>query len=1244
MGRITEEASATVTMNMEPARKALDEGKNAAKAFREELESLMAVPEGERSLDQKLRIAQLTEDIAKADKEIEKAEKKLKTFRETMKNLNSASLNELYKASKELEAQIKRLKPGTEEYIAANHDLKMVNTRLKDLRDGWKAVSAETEKTVKTTKESVSLMDNLSKKFQKYWSMFDVAMRTITGVSMKFRQCAEDAAELDDVYSDVMKTTNLLHEEVEDLDKELMNIDTRTAREQLLLLARDAGKVGVEGKEDILGFVRAAEKINVALGEDLGEGAIRNLAKISDVLGYTKSMGIEKALLSIGSAVNAVGQASTAAESYLVDFTQRMAGVGHLANISAANIIGFASGLDQSAMRVEMSSTAFQQFMMKLYSEPEKFAQYANKSVSEFADLMRNDANAAIIEVLKGFREIGDMSEMTKHFDEMNLDGARTVTVLSSMAANLDAVIEAQALANEEFEKATSIDEEYATKNNNLQAQLEKARKEFHNASIALGQSLNPILLKSTKATTYLIKALANYGKEIKTVLIVLAALTVALKAKAIWMKVVATWNATLRTGSLALAAAQALLAGNVTRAAAAWKLMNTAMKASVIGVATSLIAGLIIVVERLIKKRKEVNAVQAEGLKLEDKINKAGEEEISKILRLRKTVEDQTRSYFERNMALKELKELVPDYQASLTEEGVLINNNTEALDKYIQKIKQSALEKLMADEIADLAMREDDAQQAKQNLQQQLNEEKGKYYGDYYMGAPANQGAITMLEELLAADEIVLSDIAEERKRITDKIQRMIDSGDLTIDPSKDKKGGGGGEGDKKAFDQRIKELQKQFKTEERELRISLLKREISEAQYDAKVYAAHMENLRLRLEAARKYGQDDTDIQNEFLDMQIKAIEKQSKEQQKILDALEKQRRERAKRQEEEERKQVVDKAKSMASEQEILEKNLQEVRERLGRENWKEEYDFEMWKLQQLHDKGLVSERDYQESKLRIKLDYAKKAATQVNSIAEQASNFVTALKEAESAQLEAEYQKQLTAAGDNAEERERIETEYEQKKLDLQKKYADTEMVINIAKAIAAGALAAIEAFAAAGNPILGAVFAAIIAATTAAEVATIIAQRNAIKNTSVSGSSTPSIKTGQRTMTGYAEGGYTEGHATLTTVGEKGVEYVIPNWMVRKNPVMVANLERYRKAGSHGKSGSVSRGFADGGFTTPTDDVVTAQSNLAIEAAVYNGIRAALEGEWLRAYLVRKDLSEIDAQDNRFKKQTARWN
>ena len=200
------------------------------------------------------------------------------------------------------------------------------------------------------------------------------------------------------------------------------------------------------------------------------------------------------------------------------------------------------------------------------------------------------------------------------------------------------------------------------------------------------------------------------------------------------------------------------------------------------------------------------------------------------------------------------------------------------------------------------------------------------------------------------------------------------------------------------------------------------------------------------------------------------------------------------------------------------------------------------------------------------------------------------------------------------------------------------------MVINIAKAIASGALAAVEAFAAAGgNPVLGGIFAAIIAATTAVEIATIVAQRNTIKNASVSGGggSSSAPKTGQRTVTGYSEGGETPWSASDNTpVGiVHANEYVIPAWMKRREPRLIADLERYRKAGSHGRTGSKSKGFADGGYTgnaTPASNTV-ADSSAAIERAVYNGIRAAIEGEWLRAYLVRNDLTEIDNQDARFK-------
>jgi hypothetical protein len=191
----------------------------------------------------------------------------------------------------------------------------------------------------------------------------------------------------------------------------------------------------------------------------------------------------------------------------------------------------------------------------------------------------------------------------------------------------------------------------------------------------------------------------------------------------------------------------------------------------------------------------------------------------------------------------------------------------------------------------------------------------------------------------------------------------------------------------------------------------------------------------------------------------------------------------------------------------------------------------------------------------------------------------------------------------------------------------------------------------VEAFAAAGgNPILGAVFAALIAVTTAAEVASIIAQRNAIKNMSVNSSGSSSApKTGNRTMTGYSEGGETPwAPSDNTPVGiVHANEYVIPAWMKRREPVLISNLERYRKAGSHGRSGSPSRGFIDGG-DTGSGAFGMKDGHTDHGADMYTIVRAAVvdsfESGAVRIVLVRKDISEIDNQDSRLKKQTSRWN
>lgn len=1223
--RNTQEAEVIVTLNGSAAKKAVAEMKEEYKQLTEAARN--AYKAGNDALGKKLDA-----QAQKLTKDIEITRRETKKFADILKNVNGASLKELNSAAKQLRSEISKLTPGTQEFVSKSKQLQQVNTRINQLKGSFKGLVAE-EKAA-----SLSLK-GLADGFNKYFGMMTAGIAAITGISMAFRKSAEEAAKLDDVYSDVMKTTGLLHDEVAELDKDLMKIDTRTSREQLLLLARDAGKLGIQGKENILGFVRAADQIQVALGEDLGEGAIRNLGKIADVLGYTDSMGIEKSLLSIGSAINAVGQASTASEGYLVDFTQRLAGVAAQTGISAANIIGFASGLDQSAMKVEMASTAFQKFLMKLYEDPAKFAAYAHLEVGKFTDLLQNDANQAVITILKALKDQDGFASLVPIFKDMGLDGARAVSVLAAMATNINAVTEAQALANVEFSKATSVTEEYNTKNNNMQAQLEKARKEFQNASIALGQSLNPIMLKSTKATTYLIKALAQYGKEIKTVLVVIVALTAALKAKTIWLQIVATWNATIKAGSLALAAAQALLAGNVTRAAAAWALMNTAMKASVFGVVAAAIAGLVIWIQRLGKETKQLTEYQKFEKQLTEDISKVTSEEAARVKALKSIVEDSNQAYQERKLALQELKRMVPDYHADLTEEGVLINNNTEALDGYIEAMLKAAKTQALQDKLRENANKQfEQTQYLEENAPQEFKDVNGEWRRSYSEAVDYGGQRMGLLTNWISKDCEAAIDRLEEFKKEEQLILGMIRNvGESSLIPTS---GGTGGSGDgpkgtgmtdkeaKKAYDNEIKQLEENQRAKENVLKRSLMNQEITQAEYNARMNLLTMEGLQGRIDIAKKYGQDTTKYTSQLLDEEIKLVGDGMAELEEKMTGMAP-------------KSNIVD---PQANEQfwDEIYKKREDIVAQLQDKSLKNQYDTEMMWLEKLHQNEMLSEEEFQKAKFQTKLKYAQQYAEQFNSLTSQAGDMVKAIQDAELANEEAKYQEQLAAAGDNAEERERIEAEHEKKKLEIQKKYADADMVINIAKTIGAGALAIMQAFAQLG-PVAGAVAAAMIGVTTAAEVATIIAQRNAIKNASAGGGSgSASLNTGTRTITGYSEGGNTPWSASDDTpVGVVHAnEWVAPAWMKRREPLLFASLERYRKAGSHGRSGSMSSGFAAGGNTGSGALAISQGGDL--HSAVKVAVVDAFESGAIRVVLVRKDLSELDAQSEKFTQMTSR--
>lgn len=1317
MAKNTQEAEVIVTMNGQAAKKVVEEMAREYKRLQDA--ALAAKKAGNEALGK-----QLDAQAQKLKKDIQVTAVETKKFADIMKNINGASLKELTGAAKQLRSEINKLKPGTQEFITKSKQLKEVNTRINQLKGSFQGLVAE-EKAA-----SLSLK-SLATGFNKYFTLVSTGIAAITGLSMAFRKAAQDAAAMDDAYAQVMKTTGLTKEQVEQLNEAFMKMDTRTAREELNRMAYEAGKLGFNTVEQVQQFVEAADVINVALGDVLGQGATLEIAKLAQVFAQSTAaldnLDLKGRMMAVGSAVNQLGKESTASESYMVEFLGRLGGVATQAGLSADQILGYASALDQMKQKVEMSATAFQKMIQQMIKKPEEFVEAARMPLEDFKKLMETDMNGAIQRVLEGFKEMGGFTQLVPVFKDMGLDGARAASVIASLANNLQLVTAAQATANEHIRLGTSMTREYNIMNQSMQAQLEKARKRFKDASIALGQSLNPIMLKSTKLVTYLIKGLATYGKEIKAAIISIAAFTAVVKAHTIAQtllntvtKIGATLKATFKTIVLALRMAYLKLTGQLEAAAVAQAELNAVMNTNVYILLASAIAAVTVAIVHYTKKTKEASEATKKLEEIEDRITKAYAEEAGQVQALSNIVHNNNIQLDERKKALEELKKIVPSYHADLTEEGKLINDNTLALDAYLKNLEKMTRMQVLKDEYTKAVQGVVEAQtylaKKQEESLQRLMEAGGdasehisrnnpwnprldeRAYDEQLPLTPYGEAKVAEVEaqerlnealqvqrdlearigiergqgeQNLSAEQVAINQIRKEyedlfatirrenmdnpneeiafyREEMEQKIEEtrrlyamMGEENDFTEPepPTTPSKG-------ETPYQRDLKALEKAQREEENVLRQSYLNREIDKEAYEKAMREINLKYLQEKVDLAKQYGEDESVALAALLNAQMAAVEYTNKE----VDALFAQREAWEKAQ--------LEEAEAYQKEMEKLKEEAQKVLDDLNPSAARARaLETELASLDKLHEAKFLSEEEYEEAvrklrkkyadeDLQEKLENAKKYAERVNKVMEQASNFVTALKEAESAKLEAQYQADLTAAGDNAEKREQVEAEYEQKKLDLQKKYADVDMGINIAKAIAAGALAMVEAWASAGgNPILAGVFMALIAATTAAEVATIIAQRNAIKNTTVNSSTSSSTKTGNRTINeGYAEGGYTEDHTTVTTVGEKGTEWVGPNWMVRRNPVLFSNLERYRKQGSHGRKGSVAAGFAEGGFTGETPQGISGggYTTADIEAAVETAIANSIANGTLYAVVRYGDIKNAKKTDDYFKKQTSR--
>ncbi|HBZ67608.1 MAG TPA: phage tail tape measure protein [Bacteroidales bacterium] len=506
--------------------------------------------------------------------------------------ITSLSITQLTALKKTLNYEFSRAIPGTAHWEKLKTDIQTVNARMSQLR-------------IQNNQTGLSI-GKIADGMNRYIGMITMAAASLTGLILGVRKTIDAYAEWDDKLADVMKTTGLTKDQVKELNNELAKISTRTPQIELLNLARDAGKLGITGTKNIRDFVEAGNQINVALGEDLGEDAIKNIGKMVGVFEKStkqlQNADLKTQMLAVGSAVNELGASSTASEPYLVAFAGRLGGVAKQAGISMTSILGFASALDQDMQQVEMSATALQNFIMKLMGDPAKFAKLAGIEVTKFTQLLNTDANAAIKQMLTALNQKGGFQALIPIFQDMGLDGARATGVLSSMAGSIDKIEVAQTIANKAMNQGVSITNEYNTKNNTAQAELEKARKGFQAMAVELGERLAPAMTFSTNGMSYFLKALkitiefvAEHKRAIGTLIITLITYQATVKAlaliEAIRNKEGAIGLALIKARALAenagiiitqaYAAATMLLSGNIKGATQAVRVLNTAIKGS---------------------------------------------------------------------------------------------------------------------------------------------------------------------------------------------------------------------------------------------------------------------------------------------------------------------------------------------------------------------------------------------------------------------------------------------------------------------------------------------------------------------------------------------------------------------------------------------------------------------------------------------------------------------------------------
>lgn len=430
-------------------------------------------------------------------------------------NAAQNNLNNLKKRASDLTLEMKGLKKGTDEYIAKGKELATVDKEMEGLKKSiglaslsQKELTAELRKltalrgsVVPFSQEYKDLTKNIEQVRHRLAEVksgtesfsnklgglgtavksFGVLAASYLGfqfITTQFQNIIGGAAKLSDQLADLRRVAGLTAGEANNLNKQLLDLDTRTNGEGLRKIAIIAGKLGV-AKEDIFGFTKAVDQLVVTLGDELGDAdqITTSLGKILNVFdGNINGDNISK----LGNAFVELANTGAATGSFIADFDQRLAGVAKSAGISLGALSGLGAGLEEMGGNVEASSSAIQRIIINISKDLPAAAKIAGLSAKDFTKLFKEDATEALLKYSEGLvKNKESFSAVTAAMDDAGEAGVHTVATLNILGNSADKLRGRIDLGKESIERTAASTEAFRLQNETFGSTLDKLGKQF---------------------------------------------------------------------------------------------------------------------------------------------------------------------------------------------------------------------------------------------------------------------------------------------------------------------------------------------------------------------------------------------------------------------------------------------------------------------------------------------------------------------------------------------------------------------------------------------------------------------------------------------------------------------------------------------------------------------------------------------------------------------------------------------